>query len=73
VCTNNGTRGESIARLELHVDIAKTQASFNNLFYITNILKIIILVLNIAEKLLDAKHQSINQSNYNNYFNTSSK
>jgi len=40
VCTNNGTRGQSIARLKLPVDIAKTQASFNNLFYIINIFKL---------------------------------
>ena len=32
VCTNNETRGQSIARLKLPVDIAKTQTSFNNLF-----------------------------------------
>ena len=29
VCTNNGTRGQSIVRLKLPVDIAKAQASFN--------------------------------------------
>ena len=44
VCTINGTRGQSIARLKLPVDIAKTQASFNNLFHITKYIQIIITI-----------------------------
>ena len=43
VCTNNGTRGQSIARIKLP-DIAKTQASFNSLFYITKYIQIIITI-----------------------------
>ena len=47
VCTNKETRGQSIARLKLQdiVDISKPQASFNNLFYITNIENCNILLL----------------------------
>ena len=44
VCTNNGTRGQSIARLKLPVDMAETQAPFNNLSYITNIFQILITI-----------------------------
>ena len=46
VCTTNGTRGQSIIRLKLPVDIAKTQACFNNLICLTSIFQIIITTLN---------------------------
>jgi hypothetical protein len=46
LCTTNGTRGQSIIRLKLPVDIAKTQAGFNNLICLTSIFQIIITTLN---------------------------